>query len=233
MTNITNNIRNTVIQTLFTKPYYTEDELQKIAEPYIKKDITLPSFITEVNGHLHHLGFELRNITSDYTDVKYYGICQTLEDSSASESLGLKAEQVQLYFKFIEAVINALQQLKSTITFGEFLDLAPEGMAQVAAQNTIDKFCQLGYCEKRGDKIRIGPRGLLEFRPTFVQLENKEDNESDIHSCMVCLDFILAGVKCSKCNCFLHRRCCQSLSTEKWICPVCQTTEPYVEFGMD
>lgn len=233
MTNITNNIKNTIIQTLFTKPYFTEDELKKVVDPYISQnDTPLSSFVTEVNDHLNHLGFELRIIISDYTDVKYYGICQLLEDSSASESLGLKAEQVQLYYKFIEAVINSLQQLQSSITIGEFIDLAPEGMAQSVAQATINRFCQLGYCEMRGDKVRIGPRGLLEFRPMFVQLENKDDGESDVHSCMLCLDFILAGIKCSQCNCFMHKRCCESLGNEKWVCPYCKTTEPYVEFGM-
>lgn len=233
MTNITNNLKNTVIQTLFTKPFYTEDELKKVIDPYISKtEATIASFITEVNDLLNHLGYELRSIVSDYTDVKYYGICQNLEDSSASESLGLKAEQVQLYYKFIEAVINAAQNLNSTVTVGEVLDLAPENMAQSAAQSTINKFCELGYCEIIGDKVRIGPRGLLEFRPTFVQMEGKDEGEDDIHSCMVCLDFILAGVKCSQCNCFLHKRCLESLNQEKWVCPYCKTTEPYIEFGM-
>lgn len=235
MTNPINNIKHTVIQSLFSKPYFTKEELQAIADPYISKDnISLDSFRQEVTDLLHPLGFEMRTVTSDYTDVDYYGICQEIEDSNASDCLGLKAEQVQLYYRIVDAVINAMRELTSSVSLGEILDMAPDGMTQVAAQETIEKFCQLGYCEKRGDKVRIGPRGLLEFRPTFVQMENKEGDESDegLRTCSICLDFILAGIKCSKCNCYIHNRCYKSFNQESWTCPMCQCTDPYIEFGM-
>ncbi|OHS97089.1 hypothetical protein TRFO_09649 [Tritrichomonas foetus] len=227
MSNKSINIRNTIIQTLFTKPYFTKEELQNILR---RHEIPFDSFIKDTTELLHHLGFELRSIISDYTDATYYGICQTLEDSSASESLGLKAEQVQLYFRFIDSIINSARDLHSSVTIGEVLDLAPPEMAQSFAQETINKFCQIGCCEKRGDRIRIGPRGILEFKTTFSQLAAKDD--ADIHSCTICLDFMLAGIKCAQCNCFIHKRCVQSLNQDRWECPVCKNTDPYVEFGM-
>ena len=224
MTNKTLNIKNSLIQTLFTRPFFTKDEITNLISPF---EYTISGFTQEINDQLHTLGFELRQITSDYDNTVYFGICQTCEDASASEALGLKAEQVQLYYKFIEATINSLRENRNALTIGELLDVAPPGMSQAHAQETVRKLCKIGYIIKDGDKLKVGPRGILEFRPTFSQLAGKDD----LQKCNMCVDFIICGIRCPNCNSFFHKRCCDSLSQGSWKCPSCKSTEPYVEFG--
>jgi hypothetical protein len=216
------NLHHSLLQLLFSRPFLTRDELA-LLRPY---QLDVQPFVQGSNRLLLPLGLELRMAISDHTDVEYYGICPIFEDATASECLGLKAEIVQLFFKFLDLLINLDDRTTSAIPIGVLLDSA-EGMQASDAQAGIHKLRDLGYFEIREEKIRIGPRGLLEFRPTFTNLGTGEN--ACLQQCPVCLDFVLAGLRCPQCECYCHRRCAESINGR---CPVCACQQPFVEFGM-
>lgn len=217
------NVRHTLIQTVMSKPYLTKKELENMLKPH---DIELDDFVKETNDALVPLGLELRMVISDFDDKNYYGICQEFEDSNASECLGLKAEVVQLFYKFIDMIINNEERSVSTIPVGTLID-SVDGMKNSDAQDAIKKLARMGYFELKDDMVRIGPRGILEFRPTFTKMGDSEDGL--LQQCRICLDVALAGKKCSKCECYVHRRCASMIGGK---CPICQCTDPFVDFGM-
>ncbi|KAH0793198.1 non-structural maintenance of chromosomes element 1 [Histomonas meleagridis] len=214
------------MQSLLTKPYFTRKQLEDMVSPF---NIELQHFVSDSNELFHEIGLELRFIQSDFDNCEYYGICQTLEDTNASESLGLKAEVVQFFFRFIDAVISQARENNScSLTKEQISSIAPPELPQGAIKDMISELSKRGYIEKIHDNFRIGPRGLLEFRPTFTQMASNEE----IQTCSICLDFVLSGIKCSRCNTYMHKRCQQSLGQEKWVCPTCNSDEQPVEFGI-
>lgn len=209
-----------------TKPYLTHAMFASMIRPL---GVEIDHFIQDANENLRPVGFEIRHVVSDYTDEEYYGICQLYEDSNASECLGLKAEVVQLFYRFLDTLIAGTSEQQSTVSIGEMLDKA-ENMSQSQAQESFIKLRDYGYVEINGDKIRAGPRTLLEFRPRFNQLAT--NGSSDIQTCSICLDYLLSGIKCSRCNCYMHRRCESQISAGngKFKCPQCKCEDPYIEF---
>ena len=226
------NLRQTIIQTIMSKPYLTMKQLNKIIEP-LHTEAT--EFIAQTNKSLSSLGLELRRIISDYNDVEYCGICEIYEDINGKESLGIKPEIVQLFYKFLDLVINSPKEGESEITVGSLLDLAVDGLTQTAAQEGLTQLKDFGYIEIINDKVRIGPRGILEFRPKFSQ-KTADGEESGLRTCQICLDFILAGKKCPRCTCCMHKRCYQRYIGDKdpstCKCPACQCSEGFQDFGM-
>ena len=217
------NIEHTVLQTLLSRPFFTDAEYKALLK---RHDLDPQHFHEDANMSLASIGLELRVVTSDYTNNVYFGVCQIYEDSNASECLGLKADVVQLFFKFLDLVINGEEKGASMVAVGALLDRA-EGMPASQAQEAIHKLANLGYIEICGDRLRIGPRGLLEFRPTFTRLD--VNGESVLQHCAICLDVALAGVKCPQCETYVHKRCAGAIEGR---CPVCKCTEPFIEFGM-
>jgi hypothetical protein len=216
------NVAHSLLQLLLSRPFILKEEFSALLEPF---HLEVRQFILDSQPLLQPLGLELRQAISDYTDAEYYGICPIHEDPNASECLGLKADVVQLFFKFIDCIINGDDKAVSTVPVGVLLDKV-EGLSNSQAQEGIEKLRDLGFLEIRGDNIRIGPRGLLEFRPTFTSLGANESGA--LQQCPICLDFVLAGLKCPQCECYCHRRCTQSLTG---VCPICRCTDQFVEFG--
>jgi hypothetical protein len=212
-----------LLQLILSRPFLTKDELVALLRPY---ELDMQSFVQNSNALLLQLGLELRMTISDYTDVEYYGICPVFEDATASECLGLRADVVQVFFKFLDILVNLDGRTSSSVPIEALLDRV-EGMQASDAEAGIQKLRDLGYLEIRDEKIRIGPRGLLEFRPTFTNLGTGEN--ACLHQCPVCLDFVLAGLRCPQCECYCHRRCAESINGR---CPICTCHEPFVEFGM-
>ena len=225
------NIKQSVLQTIMTKQFYTRDELADYLNKY---DIDFNAFILESNEKLASLGYEIRKVISDYNGIEYYGFCPTFEDSFASEGLIFKADVVQLFYRFLNMVIEATLNHESSILIGQILDSTPPDHTQIQTQEGLKQLQEYGYVEFRGDRVRLGPRGLLEFRPTFSKIESKDDSQ-EIQSCTICLDFLLAGMKCSKCSTFMHRHCYNHYISNRdgpVICPVCKNPGDFVEFGM-
>lgn len=212
-----------------TLPYITSIDLEDIISP---KRIELKDFVKEINNTISPLGLELRSIVSDYNNIEYYGICQIFEDPNCKESLGIKPEVIKIYYRFLDAVVEGSKEGQSRIPYGTVVDMAPEGFSQMNAQDGISQLRDLGYIDIIEDKISIGPRGLLEFRPKFSQ-KATEDDESALPQCMICLEFILAGKKCQKCKGYMHSKCLDlySMSREDFHCPQCQCSDPFEDFG--
>ena len=224
------NLKQTIIQTIMSKPYLTAEQLDHIINPL---HTNRTQFIQETNQTLAPLGLVLRAVISDYDDVEYYGICEVYEDINGKESLGIRAEIVQLFYRYLDMIINAPSDAEIDTSIGKILDLAPDGISSLAAQDGLKILQSYGYVEIINDKVRIGPRGLLEFRPKFSQ-KTSDGEESGLKTCQICLDFILAGKKCPRCTCCMHRRCYDryAANRESVQCPACQCKEPYIEFGM-
>ena len=224
------NLKQSILQTIMAKQFYTKEELIE----YLNKfDLDLNTFVLESNQTLALLGFEIRKVISDYNGVEYYGFCPTFEDSFASEGLNLKADVVQIFYRFLNMVVEATSNHESSILIGQILDSTPSDHTQIQTQEGLKQLQEYGYIEFRGDRVRLGPRGLLEFRPTFSKISSKEDQE--VQSCTICLDFILAGMRCPKCLTFMHRHCYQQYISNKdgpVLCPVCKNSGDFVEFGM-
>ena len=219
------NVKHTLIQTLMSRACMTKGDYENLLKPH---NLDAGEFFKEVNRLLSPLGLELRSITSDYDDQAYYGVCQQYEDSNASEGLGLKADVVQLFYKFLDLIVNKEEKGVSTIDIGSLLDQA-DGMLASQAQEAIQRLAKMSYIDITGDRIRLGPRGILEFRPTFWQMDRNETGL--LHHCAICLDIALAGLKCPRCETYVHRRCISAESVQGK-CPHCQCPEPFVEFGM-
>lgn len=224
------NLRQTIIQTIMTKPFLTAQQLDQIIAPL---NTERDQFIITTNQALEPLGLTLRSVTSDYDSAVYYGICQIYEDINGKESLGIKAEIVQLYYKFLELLINGQNENDEAITVGRLLDLAPDNISQSVAQEGLNQLKSFGYLDIVHDSVRIGPRGLLEFRPKFSQ-KTVDAVDGGIRSCCICYDFILAGLKCSRCSCCIHKHCMESYARGRADppCPQCQCTEAFHPFGM-
>jgi hypothetical protein len=216
------NVCHSLLQLLLSRPFIVKEEFAALLEPF---QLDVRQFVQDSQPLLQPLGLELRHAISDYTDAEYYGICPIHEDAAASECLGLKADVVQLFFRFIDCVINGEDKAASTVPVGVLLDRA-DGLSNAQAQEGIEKLQDLGFLEIRGSRVRIGPRGLLEFRPTFSSMGAGESGA--LQQCPICLDFVLAGMKCPQCECYCHRRCAQSITG---VCPICRCPDPFVEFG--
>lgn len=223
MSSAERNIKNTLLQTIMTKPYLTKEALESLLRPH---NIEAEQFVEEANDRLAPLGMELRMVISDFDDKTYYGICQIFEDSNASDCLGLKAEVVQIFYKFIDMIINNEEKGVASVSVGALIDKA-EKMKNSDAQEAIHKLARMGYFEVRDGSVKLGPRGILEFRPTFTKMGTSEDGI--LQQCAICLDVALAGKKCPQCECYVHRRCSSMLGGK---CPICQCPDPFVDFGM-
>lgn len=213
-----------------SKPYLTMNQIKKIIEPL---HVDVADFITQTNKSLSPLGLDLRRIISDYNDVEYCGICELYEDINGKESLGIKPEIVQLFYKFLDLVINTSNEGESEITVGSLLDLADSGISQTAAQDGLKQLQDFGYIEIINSKVRVGPRGILEFRHKF---SSACDEETGIRKCQICCDFMLAGMKCPRCTFCMHKRCYNNCIRNKdpssFKCPQCECSEQFQEFGM-
>lgn len=224
------NLKQTIIQIIMSKPYLSAAQLDQIIEPL---HISRQEFVRQTNESLQPLGLILRNIISDYDDVEYYGVCEIYEDINGKESLGIRAEIVQLFYKYLDMLINSPPNTEVDTSVGKILDLAPEGLTSVAAQDGLRILQDYGYVETINNKVRIGPRGILEFRPKFQKTTDSE--ETNLKQCQICLDFILAGKKCPQCTCCMHKRCYEQYSAanpNSIQCPVCQCKDPFVDFGL-
>lgn len=223
MSKAVQNVEHTLLQTLLSRPFFTEVQYKSLLKEH---DIDPRDFLEDANLKLNPIGLELRSVASDYTDDVYYGVCQVYEDSNASEGLGLKADVVQLFYKFLDLLINNDERNTSAVPIGALLDRV-EGMPASQAQDAIHKLAKLGYFEITGERIIIGPRGLLEFRPTFTKLD--ANGESVLQHCAICLDVALAGLKCPHCETYVHKRCAGAIGG---VCPVCKSTDQFVKFGL-
>ena len=225
------NLKQTILQIIMSKSYLTANQLDQIIQPL---NISRPEFIQQAKETLQPLGLTLNSIISDYDDVEYYGICEIYEDINAKESLGIRAEIVQLFYKYLDMLINSPPDQEVDTSVGRILDLAPEGLSSVAAQDGLRILQEYGYVETVNNKVRIGPRGLLEFKPKFTQ-KTIEGEETGLKTCQICLDFILAGKKCPRCTCCMHKRCYEQYSSanpNSVQCPACQCREGFVDFGL-
>ena len=221
------NIHQTILQTLFTRPYINRRELEGMLVPF---NIDFQKFVSKSNEMLSSIGFELRNIKSDFDDNEYFGICLTQEDSNASEGIGIKASVVHFFFKFIDLYIENLKENNtSTVDKAYIIQNMEESIMHNDFNDMLTQLDNLGYLHVKGNRIRIGQRGLLEFRPFFMKLASNDQ----LQTCSICLDFLLQGYKCSKCNTYFHKRCKESLEQNSNVCPVCGTTDKPVEYGVD
>lgn len=213
-----------------TKPYLTGPQLEQIIAPL---NTTKDQFISQTNKTLDPIGLILRACTSDYDDQEYFGICQIYEDPNGKEGLGIRAEIVQLYYKFLELLINGQNNDDAPITVGKLLDIAPDNITQSVAQDGLNQLKSLGYIDIVNDNVRMGPRGLLEFLPKFSQ-KSLESEESNSRKCQICFDIFLAGFKCSRCSCIIHKRCFERYSRDRENppCPQCGCTEPFIPYGI-
>jgi hypothetical protein len=217
------NVCHSLLQVVLSKPYLSRDDLTALLQPF---GLDLTEFVQDSNALLLPLGMEIRQVVSDYTLLEYYGVCNIYEDLAASECLGLKAEVVQVFYKFIDCILSLEEKGNWTIPTGVLFDKMA-GMPASQVQEAIGQLADLGYLDVHRERLRIGPRGLLEFRPTLTSMGGNEN--AYLQQCPICLDFVLAGLKCARCECYCHRRCAQSLQSK---CPICRCQEPFVEFGL-
>ena len=217
-----------IIQFLMTKTFIKKSEF---ADLVLKYDLNLLDIVKDINKNLSKIGLELRSVYSDYQEEEYFGICQLYEDPNSKDGIGIKPEVIQYFYKILEISISKIREKEIILTYGEALDLVPESISMASAQEILALLQNLGYIEIEKEKIFLGPRALLEFRPK-LSIKNKE-NEDEIYlpHCLICLDFLLAGFKCQNCNNYIHKRCLKLISNKNSKCPHCESDLQFEEFG--
>jgi hypothetical protein len=215
------NIRQTCLQTILTKRFLTGPEFSAVVQQF---GLEPEEFKRTSNEMLEPIGLEIRDISSDYDEKRYLGVCQRGEDSNAKEGLSIPEPAIPVFFKFIDSVINKEDHQEQAISIGRFLDLCDD-QPNLKVQEHIALLKDLGYIEVHDQRLRVGPRGLLEFRPVFSEYSGRL-----LEQCPICLDFVLAGMKCPECKFYCHKRCMSGILNKK--CPQCAREVDFVEFGM-
>jgi hypothetical protein len=220
-----NNIFHTCLQTMLVKRYMTDKEFDALVQQF---GLETGNFRGGANEHLDPIGLVIRDVFSDYDNQMFLGICQRDEDSNAKEGLSIPEAAIPVFFKFLDTVISKDDRSEPAISIGDFLDRCEDipNSTGVKVQEHLAVLMGLGYIEIIDDRLRVGPRGLLEFKPVFSEFGSKDV----MPECPICMDYVIAGLKCQYCEGYYHRRCISDIPNKE--CPHCRREGEFSEFGM-
>lgn len=102
----------------------------------------------------------------------------------------------------------------------------------IGIQEGVKMLEEGGYLEVREGRVRLGGRGLLEFRGQLGRLAETGGGDS-VKKCAICLEPVLAGKRCPQCSCFIHSHCYAELGAGGGgaVCPQCRGDEGFGDFG--
>ncbi|KAG2176675.1 hypothetical protein INT44_007339 [Umbelopsis vinacea] len=202
---------------------------EKICDMLNVEKADFGDLVAVINKEISDVDLALRRTVDEYDSSAIIALVNTRGDEVAQLATTYSANEIGFFKRVLELIVTADDEafsLSSMAAIREGPKLKP-ALSQRETEELLNKLVADKWLMRRRDGYYV-----LHMR-SIIELQNylKETFENEIHECLMCMEIVTVGERCSqgRCEVRLHSHCAAGYFPEQdngseIKCPTCGTT---------
>lgn len=186
-------------------------------------------FIAVINKEINDVDFALRRSVDQYNSVAIIALVNTKSDEAAKLATTYTPNELAYFKRILELIITADNEAYSISSIAAIREgpRLKSPISQRESEWLLAKLVKDQWLKRRTDGYYV-----LHMR-SIIELQDymKETFEDDVHECLMCMEIVTIGERCSqeRCSVRLHLHCAAGYFPEDENgaaikCPTCSTS---------